>query len=144
MFEDDPHEYIRMDLEPSAESDTRRQAATDFTRALMEQFEGPVTEIVKGYITEFLQQYTANPTQNWKSKDTAIYLLVSIASRGSTQQAGVTSVNALVDVVDFFGQNVYADLEGAAGAVNPILLVDAIKFLYTFRSQVRCLLRRTC
>lgn len=101
----------------------------------MEQFEGPVTDIIKGYISSFLQQYTANPAENWKAKDTAIYLLVSIASRGSTQQAGVTSVNSLVDVVDFFGQNVYADLAAAAGAVNPILLVDAIKFLYTFRSQ---------
>jgi len=70
MFEDDPIEYIRRDLEPStgafipsidedllkrgAESDTRRQAATEFTRALMENFENEVTDIIKGYITAFL------------------------------------------------------------------------------------------
>ena len=112
MFEDDPGEYIRRDLEPSTgssmtpsferadlvESDTRRQAATDFTQALMELFEGPVTEIITGFITTFLnvsvvhalslnqQDYGANPHEKWKSKDTAIYLLTSIAARGSTQQ----------------------------------------------------------
>lgn len=51
-------------------------------------------------------------------------------------QLGVTSTNHLVDVVEFFGQNVYADLQAAPGSVHPILTVDAIKFLYTFRSQV--------
>ncbi|WVQ82556.1 hypothetical protein IAT38_004685 [Cryptococcus sp. DSM 104549] len=136
MFEDDPMEYIRRDLEPSTESDTRRQAATDFTRALMELFEKEVTDIIKGYITAFLGNYNKDPKENWKSKDTAIYLLTSIASRGSTQQLGVTSTNVLVDVVQFFGENVFHDLQAAQGAVHPILIVDAIKFLYTFRNQL--------
>lgn len=35
------------------------------------------------------QEYAADPTESWKSKDTAIYLLTSIASRGSTQQVRV-------------------------------------------------------
>ncbi|WRT64247.1 uncharacterized protein IL334_001178 [Kwoniella shivajii] len=136
MFEDDPMEYIRRDLEPSTESDTRRQAATEFTRALMELFEKEVTDIIKGYINALLQEYANNTTENWKSKDTAIYLLTSIASRGSTQQLGVTSTNVLVDVVDFFGQNVFSDLQAAPGSVHPILTVDAIKFLHTFRNQL--------
>lgn len=51
-------------------------------------------------------------------------------------QLGVTSTNVLVDVVDFFGQNVFSDLQAAPGSVHPILTVDAIKFLYTFRNQV--------
>jgi exportin-2 (importin alpha re-exporter) len=83
------------------ESDTRRQAATEFTQALMEQFDQEVTNIIKGFITSFLgvsqviacalyadygyiQDFSSNPTANWKSKDTAIYLLTSIAARGST------------------------------------------------------------
>lgn len=52
----------------------------------MENFEQQVTQIVQGYITQYLQAYAANPAENWQSKDTAIYLLTSIASRGSTQQ----------------------------------------------------------
>lgn len=61
MFEDDPIEFIRTDLEPSTESDTRRQAATDFTRALMEQFEGEITSIVKRYINAYLQVRALRP-----------------------------------------------------------------------------------
>lgn len=41
----------------------------------------------------------------------------------------------LVDVVAFFGQNVFTDLQAAPGSVHPILIVDAIKYLYTFRNQ---------
>jgi hypothetical protein len=97
----------------------------------------------------YSQEYAADPAGKWKSKDTAIYLLTSIASRGSTQQVhrnrpikklanvqlGVTSTNMLVDVVAFFGQNVFTDLQAAPGSVHPILIVDAIKYLYTFRNQ---------
>ena len=53
----------------------------------------------------------------------------------ANHQLGVTSTNHLVDIVEFFGQNVYADLQAAPGSAHPILTVDAIKFLYTFRSQ---------
>lgn len=41
-----------------------------------------------------------------------------------------------MDVVSFFGQNVFSDLQAAPGTVHPILIVDAIKYLYTFRNQV--------
>ena len=50
-------------------------------------------------------------------------------------QLGITSTNVLVDVVEFFGQNVFSDLQAPPGSVNPILTVDAIKFLHTFRNQ---------
>ncbi|GAA6014609.1 hypothetical protein JCM11491_000169 [Sporobolomyces phaffii] len=135
LFEDDPAEYVRRDLE-SASSETRRQAASDFTKALMEQFETQVTQIVTQYISVYLQQYAANPQANWKSKDTAIFLLTSIATRGSTLQQGVTSTNALVDVIKFFSEHILADLQAPAGSVHPIIQADGIKFLYTFRNQL--------
>jgi exportin-2 (importin alpha re-exporter) len=50
---------------------------------------------------------------------------------------GVTSTNALVDIVQFFSDNVFADLQASTDSVHPILQVDAIKYLYTFRNQVR-------
>ncbi|KDE04885.1 hypothetical protein MVLG_04744 [Microbotryum lychnidis-dioicae p1A1 Lamole] len=135
MFEDDAPEYVRRDLE-SASSETRRQAASDFTKALMEQFESQVTKLLLQYVGAYLSQYEANPATNWKSKDTAIFLLTSIASRGSTAQHGVTSTNALVDVVDWFSKHVLGDLQAAPGSIHPIILSDAIKFLYTFRNQL--------
>ncbi|KAM0791591.1 hypothetical protein ACM66B_006034 [Microbotryomycetes sp. NB124-2] len=135
LFEDDPPEYVRRDLD-SASSETRRQAASDFTKALMEQFESQITAIITRYVGAYLQQYASNSTANWKSKDTAIFLLTSIASRGSTTQQGVTSTNALVDVVQFFSEHILPDLQAAPGSVHPIIQADAIKFLYTFRNQL--------
>ncbi|EPS41095.1 hypothetical protein H072_5033 [Dactylellina haptotyla CBS 200.50] len=132
LFEDDPIEFIRRDLEGS-DSDTRRRAANDFLRKLMEQFESNVTEVTLRYIQLFLQRYQQNPQSNWKSKDTALYLFTSIAVKGAITQFGVSSTNLLVDVVGFFKDNVAPDL--SASGVHAILQVDAIRYIYTFRSQ---------
>ncbi|KAG0145573.1 hypothetical protein CROQUDRAFT_671687 [Cronartium quercuum f. sp. fusiforme G11] len=134
MFEDDPTEYVRRDLEGS-DNDTRRQAATNFTRALMEQFETKVTQIITTYVQNHLQEYAINPTTNWKSKDAAISLLASVASRSSTSTGGVTSTNSLVDVVRFFSEHVVQDLSTTI-LPHQIILSDAIKFLNTFRNQL--------
>jgi hypothetical protein len=52
-------------------------------------------------------------------------------------QQGVTSVNPLVNIVQFFSEYVAQDLQAASGSVHPVLEVDSIRFLYIFRSQVR-------
>ena len=135
QFEDEPIEYIRRDLEGS-DADTRRRAATDFLRKLLEKFEGIVTSVVGRYIQHYLESFSKNPTEEWKSKDTAVYLFSSIAAKGSiTANQGVKTTNSLVNVVEFFQNNIANDLIADTG-VEPILKVDAIKFLYTFRSQL--------
>ncbi|KAF8538224.1 Cse1-domain-containing protein [Trichophaea hybrida] len=135
LFEDDPIEFIRRDLEGS-DSDTRRRSATDFLRQLLEQFDKTVTDVVWQYITHYLQQYSQNPGENWRSKDTALYLFASIAAKGSTERKGVIHTNLHLDVVQFFQTNIAADLVAPVDDVHPILKVDAIKYLYTFRSQL--------
>lgn len=133
QFEDEPIEYIRRDLEGS-DSDTRRRAATDFLRQLVEQNERPVTEVVSRYINHFLQQYAQNPKEHWRAKDTAVYLFCSIAAKGTPTAAhGVKAVNQFVDVLDFFQKNIAADL--TSPDAHPIVQVDAIKYVYVFRSQ---------
>lgn len=135
QFEDEPIEYIRRDLEGS-DADTRRRAATDFLRKLLEKFERVVTNVVGRYITHYLAAFTQNPASAWKSKDTAVYLFSAIAAKGSITAAhGIKTTNTLVDVVDFFQKNIANDLLAESG-VEPILKVDAIKYLYTFRSQL--------
>lgn len=131
LFEDEPIEYIRRDLEGS-DTDSRRRAATDFLRQLQGKFEQLVTSVAGRYINHYLEQGKTN----WKDKDTAISLFLSIAAKGSvTASHGVKTVNPLVDVVDFFQQHVANDLLSDAG-IEPISKVDAIKYLYTFRSQL--------
>lgn len=131
MFEDEPIEFIRRDLEGS-DTDSRRRSATDFLRKLQEKFESLVTAIVSRYIEHYLTQGKAD----WKAKDTAIYLFLSIAAKGAVTAAqGVKTINPMLNVVDFFEQHIASDLVGS-DQVEPISKVDAIKFLYTFRSQL--------
>lgn len=135
LFEDEPIEYIRRDLEGS-DSDTRRRAATDFLRQLLSQFEKIVAKTVFRYIDHYLSEYSQNPKAHWKSKDTAVYLYSSIAAKGAvTTSHGVKSTHDFVNVIDFFQKNIAKDLVSETG-VEPILKVDAIKYLYTFRSQI--------
>ncbi|KAG2159252.1 CAS/CSE protein [Suillus bovinus] len=140
QFEDEPLEFIRLDLAfggNASEVATRRQAAADVLQALVSSgYQAEATEIVGSWITSGLQQYNSNPAQNWKSKDSAIYLLTAVATEASTTQHGVTSTNALVDVVKFFSEHVYQDLQAPAGSIHEILYVDAIRFLLTFRNQL--------
>ncbi|GJC93389.1 cse1 [Colletotrichum higginsianum] len=131
LFEDEPIEYIRRDLEGS-DTDSRRRSATDFLRRLQEKYEQLVTGVVYKYINHYLEQGKSD----WKAKDTAVYLFISIAAKGSvTATQGVKTVNSLVNVVDFFEQHIASDLM-ASGGVEPISKVDAIKYLHTFRSQL--------
>ncbi|KAI0077557.1 Cse1-domain-containing protein [Panus rudis PR-1116 ss-1] len=149
QFEDDPLEYIRLDLSLPASASglapgahdavTRRQAAADVLRALVASgLEAETTEIAGSWIREGLAQYSNNKNKDdgWKAKDTAIYLLTAVATRGSTTQHGVTSTNALVDVVEFFSEHIYQDLAAEPTQVHPVLQVDAIRYLYTFRTQL--------
>ncbi|KAI7862255.1 Cse1-domain-containing protein [Spinellus fusiger] len=135
LFEDNPIEYIRRDLEGS-DTDTRRRADADFIRGLMELFETQVTGIMSGYITRYLEYYAKNTQKHWREKNTAIFLLIAIATRNTTTQVGVLNTNTLVDVVDFFTKNVLGDLQTDVNAGVPFLKVDAIKYIYTFRNQL--------
>ncbi|KAH0831109.1 armadillo-type protein [Lanmaoa asiatica] len=153
QFEDDPLEFIRLDLAlPSGggvggagggvgglggEASTRRQAAADVLQALVGSgYRTETTEIVGAWIRTGLEEYGRDAEANWRAKDSAVYLLGAIATEASTSQHGVTSINAQVDVVKFFSDHVFQDLQAAQGTVHPILQVDAIRFLLTFRNQV--------
>jgi exportin-2 (importin alpha re-exporter) len=65
QFEDDPLEFIRLDLSlSSAGTDlaTRQQAAADVLQALVGSgFDAEATEIVGSWITTGLTEYNANP-----------------------------------------------------------------------------------
>lgn len=133
-FEDEPIEFIRRDLEGS-DSETRRRAASDFLRVLSDQFESSVTQIGMSFVNNLLQDYAANPQQKWQSKDTAVNLYYALAAKGvATTSHGVVSVNSQVNIGDFFSQHLASDLQDANA--QPLLKVDAIKYLYVFRSLI--------
>ncbi|XP_076244499.1 chromosome segregation 1 [Calliopsis andreniformis] len=133
LFEDNPEEYIRRDIEGS-DVDTRRRAACDLVKVLSKSFETKIMEIFGAYIQVMLQNYADKPTENWRSKDAAIYLVTSSASKGQTQRHGVTQSSELVPLPQFAMQHIQPELMKPNVNEFPVLKADAIKFLMTFRS----------
>ena len=87
-----------------------------------------------------LAEHARSPAAAWKAKDCALYLVTALAVRGKTAAAGATATNALVNLQDFFLQQVAPELSGGGGDggvdAQPILKADALKFVTTFRSQL--------
>ena len=100
----------------------------------MDYFESSVSMIVNQYISHYLDKYNKNPAQNWRAKDTALFLFSAIAIKSSTAQAGVTSTNILVDVCQFWTEHVQREFN--ARTCHPVLQADYIRYTYVFRNQV--------
>lgn len=130
-FEDEPVNYVRFDLEGS-EFDSRRKSATDFLRELKEVN----NELLTGMVMKYVDNFLSNSSANWQNKDIAIYLFTSLAAKGSVTNIGVTSTNVLVDVVQFFTNNIANDLMNSNSNSHPILITDSIKYILIFRNQL--------
>ncbi|KAI9337773.1 Cse1-domain-containing protein [Obelidium mucronatum] len=136
LFEDDCMEYIRRDLEGS-DIGTRRGAATELIRGLLGHFAQETTAIVSEYLTALLAEYARDPKNNWKSKDTALYLIIAVSAKASSLQSGVTSVNEYIDTISVFASHVLPDLQAPVnGPTEAIIKVDALKYVLTFRNQL--------
>lgn len=57
-----------------------------------------------------LQNYAEKPAQNWRSKDAALYLVTSSASKAQTQKHGVTQSSDLVSLPQFAAQHIEPEL----------------------------------
>ena len=53
-----------------------------------------------------LRDHAANPSQKWKEKDCALYLVTALTVRSRTAAQGATNTNQLVNIPDFFNQQV--------------------------------------
>ncbi|XP_017086670.1 exportin-2 [Drosophila eugracilis] len=133
IFEDSPEEYIRRDIEGS-DIDTRRRAACDLVKTLSVNFEQKIFGIFGQYLEILLTKYKENPSVNWRSKDTAIYLVTSWASRGGTQKHGITQTSELVPLPEFCAQQIIPELERPNINEIPVLKAAAIKYVMVFRS----------
>lgn len=96
-----PHGQDPADITPSV-SMTRKEDFKCFVSINAVQ----VTSLFSGYVSALLAEHASSPAQNWKAKDCAMYLVVALAVRGRTAAAGVTSTNQLVNIQDFFNQQV--------------------------------------
>ena len=133
LFEDNPEEYVRRDLEGS-DVGTRRYSACNLVRGLCKFFEEQVIGIFSGYITLMLQQYRQDPAKNWKAKDAALYLIAAIAMRSKTTKHGITKTSDLVNIPDILQSQCITELQKPDLSSQPVLRADAIRFITTFRS----------
>lgn len=135
MFEINPMEYMRRDIEGS-DSDTRRRMAMELVKSLSERFSDTVTPALTSYITTLLQEYATTPQSKWKDKDTALQLALSLLARQVTSARGATQLNELVNLHDFFNSHVAPELTAGAGNAPAVVQADALKFFTVFRSQL--------
>ncbi len=53
-----------------------------------------------------MQEYASSPSSAWAAKDCAIYCVIALTVKGRTGERGATSTNTLVDIQDFYAQQV--------------------------------------
>lgn len=134
MFEDEPREYVRQDLEGS-DSGTRRRGAVELVKALCVHYEQQVTDIFSSYV-----QSISSPQTDWRKRDTAIYLVVALGWKSGTLMRGISETSSLINIVQFFTSFVLGplkeDAKNASAIESPILTADLIKFVIAFRHHL--------
>jgi len=140
LFEDNPLEYVRRDME-AADQETRRRSSMDLVKAMGRLNEAKVTEILIGYVKALMEQSRQVPAERAERfKDACIYLCIAMAVRGQTQREGVTVTNQNVNVVDFFASLVAPELNAKPPAQrsvpNELLRASCLKFVTVFRNQL--------
>ncbi|KAJ3413290.1 Exportin-2 [Chytridiales sp. JEL 0842] len=136
LFEDEPMEFVRREIEGSEEG-TRRRAAAELIRGLLEHFAQEITSILSGYLNVYLSTYEKDKSANWKAKDAALYLITAVSARSLSLQSGALRTNEYIETLPVFITHVLPDLQAPVdGAVKPIIKVDALKYLAIFRSQL--------
>ncbi|XP_043716117.1 exportin-2 [Telopea speciosissima] len=132
LFEMNYVEFIRRDMEGS-DVDTRRRIACELLKGIATNYKDQVTAIISAQIQNMLASFAQNPSANWKEKDSAIYLVVSLTMK----KAGGTSVlTDIVDVQGFFSTVIVPELQSQDVNSFPMLKAGALKFFTMFRNQI--------
>lgn len=129
LFEMNYVEYIRRDIEGS-DIDTRRRIVCELLKGLAMNYKDKVMKLISDHIQTMLAAYASNPSMNWKEKDSAIYLVVSLGSKPTADGS------QLVDVNNFFANVIVPELQGQDVNSFPMLKAGALKFFTVFREQI--------
>ena len=106
-------------------------------KGLSRFFEPQITSIFGSYVKTMLDLYASNPGGKWTSKDAAIYLVTSLATRAKTAKHGITQTNQLVDLTDFCRQHILPEIQKVDKVDElPVLKAACVKYVLTFRSQL--------
>ena len=134
LFEDNAVEYISRDLE-SADSETRRRGARDLVHAMCKHHDATTTKICGEHVAAMLGRYGASPGTEWRAKDAALHLVVSLAVRAESSARGVSKMSDQLDILEIYSAHVAPELGGAT-ATHGVVLADCVQFACTFRNQI--------
>lgn len=62
-----------------------------------------------------LNSYNEKPSEFWRNKVAAIYLVTTLSAKGQTARHGATQVNELVNLTEFFQANILPELQNQDG-----------------------------
>ncbi|CAL2030080.1 unnamed protein product [Caenorhabditis brenneri] len=128
LFEDEPLDYMKRDIE-GTDVGTRRRGAIDLARGLCRRFEDKMFPCLKEIIGILIN------SGEWIKIDIVYSLITAIAVKTETAKNGVTATNPIVDINDFFIAQVASHLNSNVND-TPILKADALRFAVTFRNQL--------
>jgi len=131
LFEDDPLGYVRKDVEGS-DTGTRRRSAYSLIKGLTKHFEKLVIDVLNAQIGKLLEEY--NTKQSWVAKDTAVYLVIAMATKKYSSARGVLEVTANIPILDFYRQHVLEELKGDKSK-HLLLKSSSLTFVNNFRRQ---------
>jgi exportin-2 (importin alpha re-exporter) len=134
LFEDNPTDYIRKDMEGS-DQDTRRRSASELVRSLLKFFSAQVSQLCVSYITVMLEHYAKS--KDWRAKDAALHLVLAVAVKSSSSVAGAGELNPHVNLLSIFDTHVLPEVQDANINARPIVKADAIKLICVFRSHLQ-------
>ncbi len=130
LFEDNPTDYIRKDMEGS-DQDTRRRCAIELVRSLLKFFGPKVSEICNAYIAGMLEDY--RKTLDWHAKDSALHLVLACA----VTNVSATELNPLINIQEIFNTHILPEIQDANDVDSrPIVKADAIKLVCIFRTHL--------
>lgn len=134
LFEDNPTDYIRKDMEGS-DQDTRRRSASELVRSLLKFFGPKVSELCTSYITAMLTHYSVS--KDWRAKDAALHLVLAATVKSSSSVAGAGELNPHMDTMSIFDSHVLPEVHDMDVNARPVVKADAIKMLCVFRSHLQ-------
>eukprot|EP01038_Epipyxis_sp_PR26KG_P004977 gene4977-6960_t len=133
LFEDNPTDYIRKDMEGS-DVDTRRRCAIDLVRSLLKFFNTQVSQLCLTFTGAMLEQY--NASKDWRAKDSALHLILAVSVLSTSTANGAGALNPNINIFNIFETNVVPELQDMQVNNRPIVKADAIKLMCIFRSHL--------
>ena len=83
-----------------------------------------------------LGEYEVSPATSWRQKDAALFLILSLASRGKTERYGITKISGLVNITDIYWGQVASELKSSSDTRFPMLEATAVTYVLHFRSML--------